>query len=662
MKLPYTLLIALIVLDLLVLPIFTDADTTETGSPRRITLEVKPGYSLNRLQEIGFRLEEQSYDLIQGTMDEGRLGEFASLPSVLGYTFTEPAIRYALTNEAVNYTRANIAHSFGLTGKGVKVAVIDVGFEPSAIQFSQNVKEMRSFRLDGNLRGINPQHGVAVGEILVSVAPDVELYLYNVETQVEFLNAVDFAIQRNVDIISTSVGFLNFGPYDGTSRPSQAMDRARSAGILPIAAVGNAGESHWSGRFKDNNRNNFNEFSGQDERNTVELTSGQPISIEMSWDDWPSTAQDYDMFLTDSQGRIVAASTNPQSGTQPPTEAIRFTPSSSGTYYIGIKKTRAGRDVNFELFASPNPIQYFVLEGSIGHVADAKGTLAVGAVSVADDSIRPYSSRGPTKDGRIKPDLVAPDSLTTSVFRSPFRGTSPSAPVVAGLAALLLSGNPSLTPDELQTLLERTAIDLGAKGKDNAYGAGRVRAEFPYFNAKPKGSSISVDGTQYKPSELPRAFVWQIGSDHEIAIQPQIVEDGPMRYRFKGWSDSSTELNRRIVYDGSQENITALFSTQYLLSVKSPFGKTSGEGWYDQGATAQFSVEPRAGVFGEQVLDGWEGDSNAQKPADSIIMDSPKVVIAQWRTDYSNIIIAVSSVVAVLAIAIGLRRRAKRVS
>ena len=811
MKLLSALLVALIALDLL-LPISAYADVSNiahTGSLRRITLEVKPnGYSLNKLQEIGFKFELQSDNLIQGTIPETKLSELASLPFVLGYTFAEPAVQYALTNEAVNYTRANIAHSFGLAGKGIKVAVIDIGFEPSLIQFTQNVKEMRSFRFDGNIRAENPQHGVAVAEVLVGIAPDVELYLYNAETGTEFVNAVDFAIQRNVNIISTSVGFLNLGPYDGSSRPSRAMDKARSMGILPIAAAGNSGESHWAGKFKDDDRNNLHEFSGQDERNAVELMRGEPVDIKLSWDEWPFTAQDYDLLLTDSQGRIVAISANAQSGSQPPTESLKFTPSSSGTYYIEIRKTKASRDVNFDLFVAPNFIQYFVPEGSIVHVGDARGAITVGAISMPDDLIRPYSSRGPTKDGRIKPDLVAPDALTTSAFRSPFRGTSPSAPVVAGLAALLLSGNPTLAPDELQMLLERTAVDLGIRGKDGVYGSGRVNIKFPYLNSVPKVSSILVDGISYGPSELPKAFVWQFGSEHVFTIQSQNIDDGPRRYRFNGWSDGSSQPQRRITYDGSQEAISALFSGQYFLTIESPFGRPSGggwydggsrahfsvpavvdhgngtrrvfagwegdfmsktanetllvdgpkkiaavwgtqffvniktnggdvegggwhdkgiivilnarssekasnasrdvfigwsgdvndkasevsvpvtkpifaeaswktqhylkvvssignpegEGWHDQGAVVQFSIESRIGLLGEQVFDGWEGDSSARTPAASIVMDLPKIVTARWRADYSNIIIAVASVAAVLAIAFILRGRTKRVN
>jgi thermitase len=55
-------------------------------------------------------------------------------------------------------------------------------------------------------------------------------------------------------------------------------------------------------------------------------------------------------------------------------------------------------------------------------------------------------------------------------------GTSQAAPHVSGLAALLWAVAPSLTPDQVQTAIETTAVDLGAPGWDRYYGHGRIDA------------------------------------------------------------------------------------------------------------------------------------------------------------------------------------------
>ena len=55
-------------------------------------------------------------------------------------------------------------------------------------------------------------------------------------------------------------------------------------------------------------------------------------------------------------------------------------------------------------------------------------------------------------------------------------GTSISAPIAAGVAALVLSVNPTLTATQVQNILKQSADDLGSAGWDSSYGAGRVNA------------------------------------------------------------------------------------------------------------------------------------------------------------------------------------------
>ncbi|MCH8251977.1 MAG: S8 family serine peptidase [Planctomycetes bacterium] len=80
-------------------------------------------------------------------------------------------------------------------------------------------------------------------------------------------------------------------------------------------------------------------------------------------------------------------------------------------------------------------------------------------------------------------DVVAPGSVIWSASNSPggssittMSGTSMASPMVAGLAALVLSADPSLTPAQVRTLIQDGAIDLGDPGFDVAYGHGRIDA------------------------------------------------------------------------------------------------------------------------------------------------------------------------------------------
>jgi hypothetical protein len=56
-------------------------------------------------------------------------------------------------------------------------------------------------------------------------------------------------------------------------------------------------------------------------------------------------------------------------------------------------------------------------------------------------------------------------------------GTSFASPVTAGVVALIMAANPDLGPDQVESVLETTATDLGSSGWDSSYGWGRVNAD-----------------------------------------------------------------------------------------------------------------------------------------------------------------------------------------
>jgi len=92
-----------------------------------------------------------------------------------------------------------------------------------------------------------------------------------------------------------------------------------------------------------------------------------------------------------------------------------------------------------------------------------------------------FSSRGPTTDGRVKPDLAAPGEAITAAANGTgdgyvtFSGTSMASPFAAGTTALVLAANPALTPEEVRSILISTAEDWGVRGPDVEYGNGRIR-------------------------------------------------------------------------------------------------------------------------------------------------------------------------------------------
>ncbi|MBI2774120.1 MAG: S8 family serine peptidase [Chloroflexi bacterium] len=113
--------------------------------------------------------------------------------------------------------------------------------------------------------------------------------------------------------------------------------------------------------------------------------------------------------------------------------------------------------------------------------------LAVGATDT-DDSVAFFSSRNSTTDVTAPGRRIVSTTPTYQTYLSrstsnpatltyaSFSGTSQAAPLVAGVAALIWSADPSLTATQVYSRITSTADDLGAPGRDDGYGFGRVNA------------------------------------------------------------------------------------------------------------------------------------------------------------------------------------------
>jgi serine protease AprX len=120
---------------------------------------------------------------------------------------------------------------------------------------------------------------------------------------------------------------------------------------------------------------------------------------------------------------------------------------------------------------------------TVGSPGAAEKVITVGSVADVGQKgffLNSWSSRGPTADGRIKPDVCAPGYLimaakagTTNGYVE-YSGTSMATPFVAGTVALMLDANPSLTPAQIKSIISTTSIDFGPAGKDTEYGWGRL--------------------------------------------------------------------------------------------------------------------------------------------------------------------------------------------
>lgn len=432
------------------------------------------------LISYGVKIEARSRHLIRASIPVSILEEVAEKVRGISYIrLPYKPLPLVVTSEGVSLTGASDYHSAGVEGQNVKVGVIDLGFIGLAAAQAAGELPLTVITKDYTGAGIESGtvHGTGVAEIVHDMAPQTQLYLINIGDEVDLENATDYCNANGIRVINHSVGWVNTGWGDGGGVINEIANNARANGILWVNAAGNAAKRHYQDDFSDPDSDDWHNFTSSDETNNIQLAGWGYISVFLTWNEWPATNQDYDLYLYDNALNLLATSQDWQTGTQEPTEAIYYL-APPGTYHIAVWKFSATGNQKLKIFTFSQDLQHQTAAYSLMAPADATGVMTVAAIDQANWTIGPqesFSSQGPTNDGRIKPDISAPDR-TSGLTYGPtgFPGTSASSPHVAGAAALVLSSRPALTVGQIQSRLENWAIDMGAAGKDNIYGAGRL--------------------------------------------------------------------------------------------------------------------------------------------------------------------------------------------
>jgi len=420
-----------------------------------------------------------------------------------------------VTSEGVARAGADAWHAAGLRGQGVRIAIIDAGFQGynaklgTELPASVVVKNFVDGQPDAEVDATTA-HGAACAEIVHDMAPAAELYLLKIATDIDLDQAVTYAIGQGVDVISTSLTFLNVTPGDGTGKFATMATRARNAGILWVTAAGNYREQHWSGQWADADNDSLLDFAPGVEANVFGpgngtaylIPAGVALSLSIRWDDWAEVRQDLRLLLLRHNGtrfEIVASANNPQTGQfgQRPTERVNFVTSGSATVYgVAIQRISGGRAVYLHLLTPNRELDRRVTAMSLGDLADVPDALTVGAVSINSPyAAADYSSEGPTAGpggaptgGRLKPDISAYAGVSTASYGTrAFSGTSAATPHVAGAAALARNRRPDYGPAALQFYLEELSIDQGPACADTRYGYGWLFLRLP---AEPAGNKL----------------------------------------------------------------------------------------------------------------------------------------------------------------------------
>ncbi len=386
-------------------------------------------------------------------------------------------------------------HRAGFKGAGVKIGVFDVGYRSfsrlmgTELPSSVHVKCIRgggrfSVSTLSRCPSVNrSDHGTATTETIFDIAPEATYYISELNTGDNLKSGVAWMVSQGVDVINHSGSWWWQGPGDGTYSSSNShlsvVDAAVAGGIVWVNSAGNTGKATWFGEFTDTDEDGFHDYSG-DECNSVFLSSGSSNYIQLRWDDsWSGANKDLDLYVYDSSARttIVASSENTQAGNagNKPYELISYRPTVSGNFCLAVRQDSGETPawIQLQAYYRPATLQHRTSHHSIGNPAESanSGMLAVGSSHWNyTGTIDSRSSRGPTTDGRIKPDIVGAHCARTAII-SAYCGTSQAAPHVAGLAALVKQRFPSYSPAQIANYL-KTNADARGTVPNNTWGYG----------------------------------------------------------------------------------------------------------------------------------------------------------------------------------------------
>ena len=482
------------------------------------------------LEENDIFVRNVGEDYIEAHVPPSQLGAASEQPGVLRVDTVVPPrsqqTQSKVISQGVGLHGADAWHNAGYRGNGVKVGIIDSGFEgfrrlqgselPSNVTAQCYFETARAPSSQISDCEVDGDHGTAVAEAVIDVAPDAQLYIAQPISSGDLRNAVDWMAGQGVQVINLSLGYLPDGPGDGTSpfsdSPLRTIDAAVSAGITWVTAAGNNARNVWYGVFSDTDGDGAHNFAGADQGNAFVLSEGGRVRAFLRWDDdWGRADCDLDLELWhrlpsgDWIPVIVDDKLEDGSPGSVPLSVILLTEATAdqaGLYDLGISKHTCAQEPAWIQLSAwiDDDLQYYSPGHHMGNPEESRnpGQLAVGATHYWDtNSIASYSSRGPALDGRIKPDItgvacgestvVLPTVSSDGSITCWFAGTSQAAPHVAGLAALVEQRFPNYQPADLTNYLKQNATERGSAGADNTWGYGLAALPAPSAAPAPGG-------------------------------------------------------------------------------------------------------------------------------------------------------------------------------
>lgn len=419
-----------------------------------------------------------------------------------------------------------------------------------------------------HVAGIAGGSGGGANLTFQGVAPKSDLVFVSTAGLTDIADGIDYIVNYAASVnkpcvINLSLG-VHEGPHDGTSLLDQHFDSKSGEGVIIVGAAGNEGADklHLKRSFSSNNTTMYSlvQFPGTSEGTNGETTleiwgsNGATFSVAINiFNTNTGLIEDYTPYYSSKDGNDISyviqdgdflsdncivdfsSGTSPFNNSDVVRVDVDFTAQDDDYRYALLEIICTNGTVHAwasnsgeATFSNGTYIATTWQDGDVNStVGEIGGTansiITVGAYTSKNDyydfnsnyqqigffnsvgELAPFSSKGPTADGRIKPDITAPGNVIISSVNSfdanydannsevvsgvtdgnkdwwfaSMQGTSMSSPMVTGIVALLLEADPTLTPSEIKTLLSTYSnMDsfTGYSLPDNDWGHGKIDA------------------------------------------------------------------------------------------------------------------------------------------------------------------------------------------
>jgi Subtilase family/Secretion system C-terminal sorting domain len=520
--------------------------------------------------------------------------------------------------------------------------------------------------------------GRAMMEIIHDVAPGSELAFHTGDNgQADFAQGILQMANAGCDVLADDISYFA-EPFFQDGIIAQAVDQVKSQGVAYFSAAGNESLLSYESDYHPTTvealgpgNGTAHNFSGPGDPpryfQPIFIPPGGVLISSFQWDQSSFSASgvgcasDFDIYLLDTAGNIVAAGASDNIMSGDPIEVFGFlNQTTSNTFYLVILHF-AGPDPtrlkyilydDAEFFLTNPAIPGILAPTLVGHTK-AAGAISTGAAfylqtppyGVNPPVLESFSSVGGVANyydvsgNRIapqilkKPEIVAPDGVNTSFF-DPFGngdisqdadnfpnffGTSAATPHAAGVAALMIDAQKlrTITPSQIKGILSSHTWDMDNpyttgfdKGFDFASGNGLIKADDAVGEVKFPNSYIK--NLELKP----------LCSAHPGSIRNwEIINPNPFDVPVT-WVEVGTNQHGSIVVPPGD----TVFSTTPLFFRNQPLPVVTLISWEDNFGFPRLDLAySTSAVCGKDVVSAANSDQLISGEAGALTTDKPVI-------------------------------------